>query len=66
MFIGNLKQKIANYFFYQQNGFIQEQLRTAVQDMQLWGTTCKSSKTKERKLLQRRRKSWEGLLKTTS
>ena len=54
VYLGTVKLKQENsQLFYQQNGFIWEQLRTATQDMQLWQTACKFSKAKERKLFYR-------------
>ena len=44
----NLKQ-YSSQLFYQQNWFIWEHQSTAIEDTQLWQTTCKSSKAKERK-----------------
>ena len=50
---GNVKLKQSSQLFYQQNGFIQEQQRIAIQDMQLRQTTYKSSSARERKLFYR-------------
>ena len=56
MFIVNLKQKNSQLFFTSKMGLFRSSLRTAIQDIQLWGTICKSSKAKERKLTEEKEK----------
>lgn len=51
--IADLKQEVS-HIFLQQSGFIWEQRRIAISNMQPWWATCKSTKTEEIKLFYRR------------